>query len=75
MRYYFDLKGPSGSLPDQTGVEAADADYAYSEALKAIAEMRTADPEWARDWTGWTLSIRDASGIVLFSIILDEPAE
>jgi hypothetical protein len=72
MRYYFHLEGPSGqSLPDAHGVEAGDPHHAYSEAVKAIMEIRHADSEWARDLNGWTLNISDASGTILFSISLD----
>jgi hypothetical protein len=35
-----------------------------------IRDLRQEDPSVARDWSGWTLDVADATGAVLFSVDL-----
>src|SRR5687768_9999525 len=70
MRYFFNLVSAESSLRDEEGIEVG-LDEIYPEAVKAIEEMRQADPSVARDWKGWRLEVTDSSGAVLFAINLD----
>jgi hypothetical protein len=47
MRYFFNLVGPNGSLPDQEGIEVTNIDRA--EVAETIEEVRRADASTAAD--------------------------
>jgi hypothetical protein len=74
MHCYFDIVAADGIITDHYGVEVADFEHALEEALSAIREMREEDPATARDWDGCELKISDASGVLLTSVALDDPA-
>ena len=71
MRCYFHLTRGDETIRDDLGIEVADLDDARVAATKAIAEMRAADPRLADEGAGWTLTVADVSGAVLFTIPLD----
>ena len=71
--YYFHLANQHEIILDKDGVEATDPDDVYTEAAKAIEELRRKDPAEAARWEGWRLDVTDASGVVIFSINLAEP--
>jgi hypothetical protein len=70
MRCYFHLVDASKIILDGTGVEVSGQEEARAEALAAIAELRQADPAISNAWKGWTLSVVDATGSLLFSMSL-----
>ena len=72
-RYYFHLVSQHEVILDKDGVEVADLAAAGAEALKAIEELRRESPSAATGWAGWWLEVTDASGVVVFSISLDDP--
>ena len=74
MHCYFDIVAAEGVITDRYGVEVADFEQALEEALSAIREMREEDPATASDWDGCELKISDASGVLLTSVALDDPA-
>jgi len=71
MRLYFHLRDKDELLPDRHGVEVADLQQAQALAIRTIKELRQEDPSTARHWSGWTLTIADESGAVLFALDLD----
>ena len=74
MHLYFDLRDPEYTLPDVYGVEVSDMAEAWRVALAMIGKLRQEDPSAARDWSGWTLSVVDPAGAVVFTINLDSLA-
>ena len=72
-RYYFHLADQHEIILDKDGVEAADRDEVYTEAARAIEELRRKNPAEAARWQGWRLDVTDAGGVVVFSISLAEP--
>jgi hypothetical protein len=70
VRCYFHLVSEYGTIPDETGVEAADLDIARAEALRAIEEMRAEQGHGVENWAGWRLDVVDASRQILTSIPL-----
>jgi hypothetical protein len=40
-----------------------------------LEEHRQDDASAAQKWSGWTLSVRDGAGLVLFSVDLDSHAQ
>ena len=72
-RYYFHLANQHEIFLDRDGVEAAEQDEVYTEAVRAIEELRRKNPAEAARWDGWRLDITGASGVVIFSISLAEP--
>jgi hypothetical protein len=71
MRYFFNLVGPNGSLPDQEGIEVANSDELRAEVAGAIDEVRSSAPSDAIHWKGWRLEVADSSGAVIFAEELD----
>ena len=69
-RLHFNLISKSGFLPDQEGVQVVNVRDAQAAALSMLEELRQEDASAARDWSGWTLSVTDRGGRVLFSIDL-----
>lgn len=74
MRLYFDLRDKQKTLPDLDGVEVADIVQARRVALEMVRKVHQEDASVAQDWSGWTLDIVDAAGVVLFSIDLEKGA-
>ncbi|HEX2137623.1 MAG TPA: hypothetical protein VHG30_17295 [Microvirga sp.] len=70
MRLYFHLQDATRTVFDRKGVEVADLEEARAQAIQAIEELRQEDASVARDWSGWTLTVADESGAVLFSLDL-----
>lgn len=70
VRLFFHLKNFQDLIHDPTGVEVRDLGDARAQALRVIDELRRADASAAQDWSGWTLTIADASGAVLFALDL-----
>ena len=68
MRLYFHLKDAHEMIPDLEGVEVSGPHEARIQAILAIDELRR---EAGQDWSGWTLSVTDQSGTVVFSLDLD----
>jgi hypothetical protein len=52
MRYFFHLRGPWGSVPDDTGVEVSGLEAAEAEARRAIQEILSEDANAGEDWQG-----------------------
>jgi hypothetical protein len=75
MRFYFHLVGPSGAIPDDTGLEARSLEVAEAESRQAIQEIRDEGMFASDDWQGWQLEITDASHHVLLTIPLDQSQE
>jgi hypothetical protein len=73
VRYYFHLANGHETLPDEDGLELDDLAEACAEAVGAIEELRRNDPSAAAKWKGWRLDAADASGMIVFSIGLDDP--
>ena len=71
MRLYFDLTDKQHTLPDVEGIEVSDIAQARSVALEMIRKIRQQDASAAQDWSGWTLNVVDAAGVIVFSIDLD----
>jgi hypothetical protein len=71
MRLYFHLIDGQGSLPDLEGVEVVNIGQAHATALAALQELRREDTSKAEEWSGWTVSVADSTGRILFSIDLD----
>jgi len=74
MHCYLDIVTPDGVISDRKGVEIADFQQALEEALCAIRELREEDPATASDWAGCELKICEASGVLLTSVAIDDPA-
>jgi hypothetical protein len=74
MRCYFNLVDASEVIRDRIGIEVSGPERARAEALDVIREQRQADPVAAQEWSGWTLTVVDSTGRLLFSIRLDDPA-
>jgi hypothetical protein len=70
-RLYFDLVDTHQSIPDREGIEVDDVDQAKVAVAEMLEEHRQGDASTAREWSGWTLSVRDGAGHVLFSVDLD----
>ena len=71
MRYYFHLIRGDETIVDDHGLELPDLDYARAAIMKAIAERRLEEPRLADEIVGWTLSVTNGTGDVLFSVPLD----
>jgi hypothetical protein len=74
MRCYFNLVSADQTITDDEGLEVADPDEARTEVLKAAAEIIRDGETGITDWRGWHVEATDASGVVLFTIRLDELA-
>jgi hypothetical protein len=72
MRFYFHLVGPSGAIPDDTGLEARSLEVAEAETQLAIQEIWDEGMFADDDWDGWQLEITDTSHHVLRTIPLDQ---
>lgn len=70
MRCYFNLVH---TIPDEDGVEVIDLDEARALAREAIADMIESGECEMADWRGWQLAVTDASGVLAFTIRLDQP--
>jgi len=70
MWCYFNLANTGETIKDETGVDVADREEAYTLALSAIAEMVQDGEAQAADWRGWRLVAVDGSGVLLFTISL-----
>jgi hypothetical protein len=68
MRCYFHLTKGDEIIRDDQGLELSDLAQTRAEAIKAIAEMCDENPGLAS--VGWTLTVANDSGIVLFTIPL-----
>jgi Domain of unknown function (DUF6894) len=67
--YFFHLSNGQEILPDEDGIELADAQAAHSEAVAAVRELT--DPERGNEgklWSGWRMNVVDASGTGLLEI-------
>jgi hypothetical protein len=74
MRCYFNLVDASEVIRDREGIEVSGPEQARAEALQALRQQRQADPIAAQQWSGWTLTVVDGTGQLLFSVPLDDPA-
>jgi hypothetical protein len=72
MRAYFHLKDRTEMIRDLDGIEIPDAEEARVHAIEAIRERHQEDRVLTQDWSGWSLSVADASGRVLFTLELEE---
>ena len=70
MRVCFDLRAKHGAIPDREGVEVADLEQAFADALELLCELRE-NENAVRDWSGWALEAADATGRIVFSLDLD----
>lgn len=74
MRYYFNLKKMSDSIPDQEGIEVENFDQVLADILKTINQMWEEEPDMATEGVGWMLEITNASsGMILLSVSLGKP--
>jgi hypothetical protein len=71
VRYYFHMINGHAAIPDNTGIELEDPDQVRLHALKALEEINQENPEFSQVGRGWRLNVADASGSVLFSLVLD----
>jgi hypothetical protein len=72
MRYYFHLVGPSGAIPDETGLEAPSVEVAEAESRQAIQDIWNEGMFADDELEGWQLEVTDASQRVLLTIPLDQ---
>jgi hypothetical protein len=68
---YFHLRSAHDVIFDLEGLEVSDLQEARVQAIRALEEVRQEDASAVRDWSGWTLTVADARGTVLFSLDLD----
>jgi hypothetical protein len=73
MRYYFHLLDGREVIPDHEGIEIEDPDQVRLHVVKALEDINQNDPELMQVGRGWRLNVADASGLVLFSLLLDGP--
>jgi hypothetical protein len=71
VRVYFHVRRAHDVIFDLQGLEVSDLQEARVQAIRAIEELRQEDVSAAREWSGWSLTVADASGEVLFSLDLD----
>jgi hypothetical protein len=71
MRYYFHLTRGDEAIVDDQGIELPDVDHARLTVMKALTERRIDEPRLADELAGWTLTVTNGAGNVLFSIPLD----
>ncbi|HEX2137727.1 MAG TPA: hypothetical protein VHG30_17845 [Microvirga sp.] len=71
MRLYFHLKDTHEVIRDAEGIEVADLEDARAQVIQATKELRRENASAARDWSGWTLSVADERGMVVFALDLD----
>ena len=71
MRYYFHLSRGSETIIDDQGLELPDLNHARTAIMRAITEKRLEEPRLADEIAGWTLSVTNGTGDVLFSVPLD----
>jgi hypothetical protein len=71
LRVYFHLRSAHDVILDPEGVEVSNLQEARVQAIRAMEELRHEDAAAAREWSGWTLTVADASGTILFSLNLD----
>ena len=72
MRVHFHLLDGHETIRDLEGVEVADLQEARVQAIRAVQELAQEDELAAQSWSGWTLSVADDRGAVLFSLALDD---
>jgi hypothetical protein len=73
MRCYFYLTDGDETIRDDHGVEVSDLESARRFALRAIVELRRANPRLAAAaQSGWTLVAFDDTGAIVFMIPLRE---
>jgi hypothetical protein len=70
VRVYFHLVNSHERIRDAEGVEVSVPQEARFQAIRAIEDLRAEDQAAARDWSGWTLVVADASETALFSLDL-----
>jgi hypothetical protein len=77
MRYFFHLRGPYGSIPDDTGVEASSLEAAEGQARRAVQEIRDEIADADEEWQGWHLEVTDASQctLLVISLLPEEPLQ
>ncbi|WP_375408133.1 DUF6894 family protein [uncultured Methylobacterium sp.] len=71
QRFHFDLTNGEELIRDTEGIEASGPDEAIEEARAALADVR-GNEDAAVPTEGWQLIIRDASGVTLKAISLDD---
>jgi hypothetical protein len=71
MRYFFHLRDAAHSIRDEEGIELPNLDDACDEILRALEHLHIENADLAQAARGWTLEVTDASGTVLFSVLLD----
>jgi uncharacterized protein DUF6894 len=60
--YFFHLSNSEEILPDEDGIELADAQAAREEAITAACELTDADSGDRERWSGWWINVADATG-------------
>jgi hypothetical protein len=75
VRCFFHLISNDDTILDDAGIEVRDIQTAWSEAIKAIHEMRQEFDGAEEDWRGWHLNVADDDGHVLFVMPLDMPIQ
>ena len=71
MRCYFHLTKGDEAMNDDQGLEIADLDQACAEAIEAVVQMHANNPRLTDEFAGWTLTVVDDAGVVLFTVPLD----
>ena len=72
MRVHFHLLSGHEIIRDLEGVDVAGLKKARVQAIRAVQELAQEDELAAQSWSGWTLSVADDRGAVLFSLDLDD---
>lgn len=62
-RFYFDLVGPFETIRDELGAESDTFEHAVEYGLTSIEQMK-AQGELEELESGWTLVVRDATGLL-----------
>jgi len=75
MRLYFHLANEDCQIPDHSGLEVDGATDVRAQALKALEEISSENPQLFEHGKGWRVNVADGSGKVLFSLALDDGAE
>jgi hypothetical protein len=64
---YFDIRDERYTRRDLHGVAVSDMAEAWRTASEMILKLRQVDPPVAQGWIGWTLTVVDPAGAVVFT--------
>jgi hypothetical protein len=71
MCCYFHLIKGDETISDHSGTDLPNLEEAHIFTVEAIMDIRAKQPMLAAEGTGWTLTVADGTGAVLFRVSLD----